>query len=900
MTDRPESRIRASQLFHAALARPSAERFTFLTEACGEDSELRRDVESLMAHASGSTRLPGGQPDDPAAVAIGIAGHSLSGQTVNGLVVGSLLGAGGMGEVYKAHDRRLGRDVAIKVLPTAFSADPGRMRRFEQEARAVARLSHPNVIVVHDVGTHHGSPYVVTELLEGADLRHRLSDGPLTESRAIELATEIADGLAAAHEGGIVHRDIKPENLFVKTDGHLKILDFGLAKLTPLTAPDDDLTRTTSGLDSTEPGMVLGTAGYMSPEQVRGEAVDHRSDVFSFGVVLYEMLSGRRAFSGESVADIISAVLKEEPVPLLTCSPKISPQLDRLVTQCVRKRRDDRYQSTRDLVLALDMIALAIASPAAPGNRARPAPIFRKVTFRRGNLLGARFTPDGQNVVYSAAWDGQPCELYTTRIDGRESRGLAIRDADVLSVSNTGDLALLLKDKFLVTTSGAGPSGEKRGTLAHVPIGGGSPREMLDDVVYADWGPTGDLAIITVDARDLHCHVEYPAGLPRYRARSLAGMRVGPDGRTIALLEDMPTSMSLRLLDGNGAIRTLVQNLGSPTSIAWSPGGDEILYTRPPSPDETALYAVTLDGRKRELYRTDGVMQLCDASRDGRLLLRRQTSRVEMRCLGRDDHEERDRSWLDGTSVAAISDDGRTIAFREVESGGGDRFGTYVTSLDGSQPIRLGDGWAWDLSPDGRWVMTLDMNEPARIVLLPTRAGRPQVVQTGECQPGRGGFITNDRLLFYGTGPDGVRHLYTVRTDSSDLRLVTSDPSDGGVASASGSHLALVMNDRRTYILPLDGGNPALVRGVERDERPIQWSDDGRLLYVRRIGELPAKIYRVNVETGERELWKTLMPADPVGVSSIDSIVVTRNGLYYGYSCHRVSSSELYVVDGLL
>jgi len=893
MSDQAARWRRVEQLFEAALARPDVDRAAFLRDACGGDEALQQEVESLLSRESSAADFL----ESPIAalvanLALSAAPALLGGQRLGPYVIAERLGAGGMGDVYKAHDSRLGRDVAIKVLPPAFSDDPERSRRFEREARAVARLSHPNVMIVHDVGTHNGSPYLVTELLEGQDLRQRLAGGPLTESRAIELALEIVLGLAAAHNSGIVHRDIKPENLFVTTDGHLKILDFGLAMLARHTSASDELTRTDPLDESTKPGMVLGTAGYMSPEQVRGEAVDHRSDLFSFGVVLYEMLSGRRAFAGNSAIETMSAVLNEEPPAIRSLNPNVAPAVERVVGHCLRKRPEDRFQSAHDLGFALDTITLSIAA-GAQAIRSPSVPTFRKVTFRRGSLLNARFMPDGQNVVYSAAWDGQPPELYTTRIDGRESRRLAVRHADVLSVSKTGDLAVLLKDKLLGGRI-------KKGTLAHMPFGGGSPREMLDDVLYADWGPSGDLAITTLGADDLHCHIEYPSGRVRYRARSLAGLRVSQDGRTIAFLEDMPTSMSLRVLDDDGATRTLVRILGAPVNIAWSPAGDEILYTRQPSSDETALYAVTLDGRTRELYRADGVVQLCDVSRDSRVLLRRENSRVEMRALGKDDDQERDRSWLDGTSVAAMSEDGRIIAFKETLSGGGDRFGAYVTSLDGSDPVRLGDGWAWDLSPDGKWVMTLDMNDPAKIALLPTRAGRPRIVETGDLRPGRGRFVTNDRVVFYATGLDGVRRLYTAKSDSSDLRLITEEPCNECVPSPDGSHLALVMSDRRTYVLPLDGGDAALVRGLEPDELPIQWSDDGSLLYVWRLGELPAKIHRVHIETGERSLWKTLMPDDAIGVTNIGQVVVTRNGLYYAYTCARTISSELYVVEGLL
>src|SRR5213592_4330180 len=270
------------------------------------------------------------------------------------------LGAGGMGEVYRARDTRLGRDVAVKVLPSSFSADSDRLHRFEQEACAASALNHPNILIVHDIGTHDGSPYIVSELLEGETLRQRMSGAALAQRRVTDYASQIAHGLAAAHEKGIVHRDLKPDNIFITKDGRVKILDFGIAKLTQ---PDGSLSQTeipTRRVD-TDPGVVMGTVGYMSPEQVKGRPVDHRSDIFSFGAILYEMLSGRRAFHGESAADTMSAILKEDPPDLSDTNQSVSPALERLVNHCLEKNPEARFHSASDLAFALE--AISSASP---------------------------------------------------------------------------------------------------------------------------------------------------------------------------------------------------------------------------------------------------------------------------------------------------------------------------------------------------------------------------------------------------------------------------------------------------------------------------------------------------------------------------------------------------------
>ncbi|MDQ3011987.1 MAG: serine/threonine protein kinase, partial [Acidobacteriota bacterium] len=278
-----------------------------------------------------------------------------------GLIVGHYkivapLGAGGMGEVWRARDTHLNREVAIKVLPASYANDVDRLRRFEKEARATSALNHPNILTVHGIGTHDGAPFIVAELLEGEELRAQLKQGAVVPRKAIEYARQITDGLAAAHAKGIVHRDLKPENLFITTDERLKILDFGLAKLRqPAGVPVDSQAATQKQL--TDPGIVMGTAGYMSPEQVRGQEADTRADIFSFGVILYEMLSGKRTFSGDSAIEVMNAILKEEPPELGETNAKISPQLEKIVRRCLEKKPERRFQSTSDLCFALEALS---------------------------------------------------------------------------------------------------------------------------------------------------------------------------------------------------------------------------------------------------------------------------------------------------------------------------------------------------------------------------------------------------------------------------------------------------------------------------------------------------------------------------------------------------------------
>jgi eukaryotic-like serine/threonine-protein kinase len=432
-----------------------------------------------------------------------------SGSKLGPYEISGQIGAGGMGEVYRAKDPRLGRDVAIKVLPASFSSDADRLRRFEQEAKAAGLLNHPNITAVYDVGEASGAPYVVQELLEGETLRAELASGRFAPRRAIDYAVHIAHGLAAAHDKGIVHRDLKPENVFVTADGRVKILDFGLAKLTQTESGSGPQTNLPTASVGTEPGVVMGTLGYMSPEQIKGKPADARSDIFAFGAILYEMLAGRRAFQADSAGETMAAILKEEPPDLSVTNQQISPGLERIVRHCIEKNPERRFQSAHDL--AFDLEALSGTSGLSPagataaarsrsarrtallaaagvlvaaaaflagrrlgtGAQSAAAPNHFRVTFQRGNVLFARFTADGQNVVYAAAWGDRPAEIFTAHLGSPESRPLGIPGASLLAVSATGELAILQKKTNLFGVVGTGTlaRGGRSPTTSSSPTG---------------------------------------------------------------------------------------------------------------------------------------------------------------------------------------------------------------------------------------------------------------------------------------------------------------------------------------------------------------------------------------------------------------------------------------------
>jgi len=846
-------------------------------------------------------------------------------------VIGSL-GAGGMGEVYRARDERLKREVAVKVLPASFSADPERLRRFEQEAQAAGALNHPNILAIHDIGTVEGSPYLVSELLEGETLRERLVAGALAPRKAIDYAVQIAHGLAAAHEKGIVHRDLKPENIFVTRDGRVKILDFGLAKLTRPEEAAPTATSLPTQTAGTEPGVLLGTMGYMSPEQVRGRSADHRSDIFSFGSILYEMLSGKRAFHGDSAADTMSAILTKEPAELSETNRNIPPGLERIVRHCLEKNPEERFQSAHDLAFDLHslsgesgsvpraaapsrspfgvrrvsllraaaavtagMVLAGLAGALLTKKAAPEPPAFRKLTFRRGLVWSARFAPDGQTIVYGAAWDGAPVELFSTRPESPESRALGLGSADVLSIARSGEMAISL-NRHLVT------GWENSGTLAQVPLSGGAPREILENVSEADWAPDGKSLAIAHDVGGKN-RLEFPIGKVLYETPGWVSLiRVSPRGDRIAFIDHGTRGDnvgSLCVVDSNGKKTTLIERGGQ--GLAWSPSGKEIWFT----PGGT-LRAVSLSGAERVIARVPGGLWIEDISRDGRVLLAHNNIRREIAGLSPGETKEHNLSWLDWSFPIALSADGRLLLFEEqnrVTSENG--YAIYSRKTDGSPATRLGDGNTLALSPDGRWALAvLRPFSDGQLSLLPVGTGQTKNLPRDAIryQPWGTWLPDGKRVLVAGTEPGHGTRLYLRDLENGKARLAT--PGDirisftGITVSPDGKSATAISSDGAVSILSLESGQARPIPGLAAGELPVQWSEDGRSLYVCRPQGLPAKIFRVDLVTGERSLWKEIAPSDPAGVFGIEPIRLTRDGKSYVYSYRRLLT-DLYLVEGL-
>ena len=659
----------------------------------------------------------------------------------------SAIGAGGMGEVYRARDPKLGREVAIKVLPPAFSRDEERLRRFVQEAQAAAALDHPNILAIYHVGTQDEAPFIVSELLKGSTLREALRSGPLPVRKAVEYAIQIAHGLAAAHDRGIVHRDLKPDNVFVTEDGRVKILDFGIAKLTAVEADGVDRTMTVQ----TGAGTLLGTAGYMAPEQLRGQPVDARADVFSFGAVLYEMVAGRRAFQKDSSADTMSAVLHDDPPELSATGRPIPPTLTRIVHRALEKQPQQRFQSARDVAFALEDLSSASAQHAAPADTPRrsrvwlaalagavlllaigvpaavargwfrPAatqPIFHPLTFRRGTLAGARFAADGETIVYGAAWDGRRPETFAVGLASPESRSLGLPNTDIYAVSSKGELALSLRNEDPLPPGG--------GVLEAMPLlGGAAPRQIRDSVEYADWAPDGSMAV-TLDT-GLGDRLEYPIGTPIYDIEGPIHMiRISPDGARVAFMEyASDRSQSVATIDRAKNRKTLTTGWLQVNGLAWTAPGDEVWFAGKRRNEGWGIYAVSGAGAVRVVERLPGPCYLYDLTRDGRALVALGQLSTGIRFMDAGGSHEEDLSWLDMSQLRDISSDGHTVLFTETGEGASSDGAIYIRKTDGSPAVQLGAGLGHAFSPDGKWVLATSRTG-RDLSLIPTGPGTPQ------------------------------------------------------------------------------------------------------------------------------------------------------------------------------
>jgi len=835
-----------------------------------------------------------------------------------------------MGEVYRASDQRLGRDVALKILKPSLAHDQDRLRRFEQEARAAAALSHPNIVAIYDIGMHDGAPYIVSELLEGQTLRERLHNGPIPRRQAIDYARQIAQGLTAAHEKRIVHRDLKPENLFLTKDGRIKILDFGIAKLlnSAFDSEAGEAGSIASMTTQTRSGSLLGTIAYMSPEQLRGKAVDHRTDIFSFGAIFYEMLTGKRAFAGETQVDTMTLILKEDPPEMIRECQDIPSAFEQVVRHCLEKEAENRFQSARDLAFALSTLAdvttsrqilpfrlettrfrtlmlriaaalLLVVAASYLGIRLRTVqnPDFRRVTFERGTVYSARFTPDGRTVVYGASWNGRPLQIYSTIPDSLLARPLELSSAYLLGISRSSELALTMHGRPGSRLDFEG------GMLADAPMLGGTPREILQNVAWADWSPDGQLAVVhRVNGRD---HLEYPIGKVLYQTSgSISNIRFSPGGDRIAFLDhpkQWDDSGSVCVIDLTGHKTTLSADWGWVYGLAWSAQRNEVWFSAVESGSSNrSLWAVNLSGRQRKVLTVPGGLTLQDIAPDGRILATIDMERLAMEWSGKE-KQVRDLSWFDWSIAKDISSDGQSVLFEEGAEPAGLNNAVAIRKVDGSPPIRLGDGTADTLSPDGKWAISFLQSGPARLKLLSVGPGQSREIALPELERLQNGshFLPDGkRIVVNGNEPGHPGRTYVVDVAGGKPVPVTPEGVYATLPSPDGKFLAGETADRKLDLFPLDGGPVRHIPNLELGYVLAHWSADSQALFVYRTGEMPLKIQRLDIATGKTKPVRELVPADLGGVVSIAPVITNVDASAFAYTYYQ-TFSVLYVVSGL-
>ena len=867
--------------------------------------------------------------------------------TVPGFEVVRRIGRGGMGDVYQAV--RVGpagfrRPVALKQLAAPRTLDGDAVKRFLREARVAARADHPNIVRVDDLVVEGGTPYIVMELLRGRDLLDlaRAAPGQLPVWLALGAALQALAGLDYAHAMrddagrplGLIHRDVTPRNLYLCDSGQLKLLDFGIAKLR-----DDLYTALTRS------SSVHGTLEFLAPEQARGESADPRTDLYQLGGTMYWALTGRYPHGSGTPAELLARVMQGEPTPMAALRPELPPAVGDLVARAMAPRMDDRFPDARAMRSAVEL-ALAGADagpdalarflaglPAEPPPRApstdatvdllgsteladTPAPTaapsrtaaaaqatWTRATFRRGTVLGARFLADGASFVYAAGWDGEPSDLFVGLPGSPEARALGIRGATLLGLSRGGELLVLLEPKVSFGYM-------RRGTLARVPLAGGTPRELLESVQWADWIGDGELAVVRWQG-DRATRLEFPLGrvVLETTVGWLGEVRVAPDGARVAFVRHpalYDDSGTVALADRDGQVEVLTDEWNSIQGLAWSPDGREIWFTAAVRGNARALYAVTPGQRARLIARMPAELTLDDIDARGRVLLRREQSETRVAGAFPGDTVERDLTVFDFSYAIDMSRDGTQLLIGEGGSEAtGAEYAVYLRRQGDARPVRLHHGIAGSLSPDGKTALVVSKQRD-RVTVVPTGVGELRDLELGPLRDiGTAAFFPDGRRIVLSAFAEGQGARVFVTSLDSEVPRPVGPPGlqqmMGNPVSPNGRHLALTDSSTGLAVLvDIETGEVRPLPGAQPGEFVGRWTPSDDELYLAPFQAPPMPLERVDVTTGRRQLWRTIAPADPAGVGMIaPSLAMTPDGRGYAYTYTRVLS-WLYLADGLM